>query len=88
MSYYRNDVIPSKSEELELKNKMANKIAIGMVLDEIPSILLSEFSKIFDDTIFFRNQWLEGETKGQTTLSGLKRPFVDQTEASKEEPNK
>ena len=61
MAYFRNDVIPSKDEELENKNKMAFKIAIGMVLDEIPSVLLPEFSKVFEESIYIRNQYLEGE---------------------------
>lgn len=49
MCYYRNDVIPTKEEELEMKNKMASKIAIGLILDEIPAVLLPEFSKIFEE---------------------------------------
>ena len=60
---------------------MAFKIAIGMVLDEIPSVLLSEFSKVFEESIYFRNQYLKGEPqKKQATLSGSKRPFPDQVE--------
>ena len=64
---------------------MAQKIAIGMVLDEIPSVLLPEFSKVFEEQVYFRNQYLDGENqKKQSTLSGSKRAFPDQVEEKPE----